>query len=156
MSTSTAEPSVLQTLEVTKHIEINAPIDIVFETILEQIGPLNETCEGVPLPMKLEAWPGGRWFREFDETGGGAFWGHVQTIRPHDLLEIHGPLFMSSPAISYVVYKLKRQGNVTLIDFAHRAIGEIPPHLSDGVAVTRGWTKQIHRIRDASERRRTK
>lgn len=41
MLTSLAEQAI-QTLEVTKDEEIAAPIDIVFETILEQMSPRNE------------------------------------------------------------------------------------------------------------------
>ena len=49
-----------QTLEVTRDEVIAAPLEIVFESILEQMGPYNETGDGKPMPMKLEAWPGGR------------------------------------------------------------------------------------------------
>jgi hypothetical protein len=153
MLTPYSEQTTMQTVEITKHIEVIAPIDIVFESILEQIGPLNERGDGVPLPMKLEAWPGGRWFRDFGNNSG-HLWGHVQTIRPHDLLEIHGPLFMSAPAVSYVVYKLKQQGDVTLIEFAHRAVGQIPPQFTDGAAMDHGWSSQLSRIRDAAQRRK--
>ena len=41
----------------------------VFETILEQMGPENATPEK-PMPMKLEAWPGGRWFRDLGRRRG--------------------------------------------------------------------------------------
>ena len=44
-----------QTFEIVKQEEIRAPIDIVFETILEQMGPLNSKPDGVAMPMKLEA-----------------------------------------------------------------------------------------------------
>ena len=44
----------VQTFEIVKQEEIAAPIGIVFETILEQMGPLNSTPEK-PMPMKLEA-----------------------------------------------------------------------------------------------------
>ena len=93
MATSLSE-QVIQTLEVLKDEEIAAPIDIVFETILEQIGPYNETPDGTPLPMKIEPWPGGRWFRDLGNNTG-HLWGHVQAIKPPTLIEIYGPLFMS-------------------------------------------------------------
>jgi hypothetical protein len=86
----------IQTFEIVKQEEIAAPIGIVFETILEQMGPLNSTPER-PMPMKLEAWPGGRWFRDLGNNTG-HFWGVVQAIKPPSLLEISGPLFMSTPA----------------------------------------------------------
>jgi hypothetical protein len=64
---ATIQEQVVQTFEIVKQEQIAAPIDIVFETILEQMGPLNSTPEK-PMPMKLEAWPGGRWFRGLGET----------------------------------------------------------------------------------------
>lgn len=151
MPTSVSEQT-LQTLEVTKRTEIAAPMDIVFETILEQIGPLNERGDGTPLPMTLEAWPGGRWFRDFGNNAG-HLWGQVQSIRPNDLLEIQGPMFMSAPVISHVIYRLTQNGAGTVIEFSHRAVGQIPPQFLDGGALKQGWSAQLERVRVASERR---
>ncbi len=78
-------------------IEIAAPIQIAFEVLLDQLGPDCEFQSEKPMPMKLEAWPGGRWFRELGENGG-HWWCTVQVIKPPTLIEIHGPLFMSYPA----------------------------------------------------------
>lgn len=146
------QPAVLQTLDITKEMEIAAPIDIVFETVLEMMGPLNEGPDGKSLRMKLEAWPGGRWFRDFGNNTG-HLWGHVQTMRPPDLIEIHGPLFMSAPAVSHIQYKLKEEGNaLTRILFSHRAIGLIPPQFLDG-NVDKGWTSMLDRIVAAAVQR---
>jgi len=152
MQTQTAPDTALQTLEVVKRTEIAAPIDIVFETILEQLGPLNERPDGTPLPMKLEAWPGGRWFRDFGNNAG-HLWGHVQSIRPNDLLEICGPMFMSAPVASHVMYRLEQQGPITVIEFSHRAVGQIPPQFLDGINVNKGWSWQLDRVRAAAERK---
>ena len=51
-------------LRVERNIRIEAPIQLAFEALLEQLGPASEMPDGTPMPMKLEAWPGGRWFRE--------------------------------------------------------------------------------------------
>ena len=139
-----------QTLEVTKDEVIAAPLEIVFESILEQMGPYNETGDGKPMPMTLEAWPGGRWFRDLGNNNG-HLWGHVQSIKPPTLLEIQGPLFMSAPAISHVLYRLTSEGDRTRISFSHRAIGQIPPDIRDGVNVNRGWSSIIARIRKVAE-----
>ena len=139
-----------QTLEVTKDEVIAAPLEIVFESILEQMGPYNETGDGKPMPMTLEAWPGGRWFRDLGNNTG-HLWGHVQSIKPPTLLEIQGPLFMSAPAISHVLYRLTSEGDRTRISFSHRAIGQIPPDIRDGVNVNRGWSSIIARIRKVAE-----
>ena len=52
------------TLTVNEEIRVRASLDVTFTALLEQLGPYNETPEGTPLPMKLEPWPGGRWFRD--------------------------------------------------------------------------------------------
>ena len=149
MQTSTSEQAI-QTLEVTKEEEIAAPIELVFETLLEQIGPLNEAGPGSPLPMTLEPWPGGRWYRDLGNNTG-HLWGHVQVIKPPTLLEISGPLFMSYPAISHVQYRLTAEGAVTRLKFAHRAIGQITPEHREGVS--QGWSSILKRIREGAERR---
>lgn len=151
MTTVTTESEKsIRTLEISKQEMISAPVDIVFETVLEQLGPLNETMPGKPLPMKLEAWPGGRWYRDLGE-GAGHFWGHVQVIKPPALLEICGPLFMSYPAVSHIQYRLTADGNKTQLDFLHRAIGLIQSDHSEGV--NKGWGMILGRIREAAERR---
>ena len=139
---------VVQAFEIVKDEEIAAPIDIVFETILEQMGPLNSTTER-PMPMKLEAWPGGRWFRDLGDNAG-HFWGVVQAIKPPSLLEISGPLFMSTPAISNLQYRLTEEDGLTRVRFVHRAMGWIGE--SDR-GIDAGWTDLITRIRTAAEKR---
>lgn len=140
----------VQTLEIVKEEEIAAPIDVVFETILEQMGPYNETPER-PMPMKLEAWPGGRWFRDLGNDTG-HWWGNVQAIRPPSLLEISGPLFMSYPATSNLQYRLKEENGVTKLRFVHRAMGLIPTEVLEGINV--GWGNLIARIREGAIRRK--
>jgi uncharacterized protein YndB with AHSA1/START domain len=141
---------VVQAFEIVKDEEIAAPIEIVFETILEQMGPMNSTPEK-PMPMKLEAWPGGRWFRDLGNDTG-HFWGLVQAIKAPSLLEISGPLFMSSPAVSNIQYRLTEDNGVTRVRFVHRAMGWI----GEGErGVDAGWTDLITRIRAAAEKRGT-
>jgi hypothetical protein len=104
---ATIKEGVLQAFEILKEEEIAAPIEIVFETIFEQMGPLNSTPEK-PMPMVLEAWPGGRWYRDLGNNTG-HFWGTVQAIKTPSLLEIWGPLFMSNPAVSNLQYRLTEE-----------------------------------------------
>src|SRR5437879_1220780 len=143
---ATIQDRVVQAFEIVKDEEIAAPIDLVFETILEQMGPLNST-PGRAMPMKLEAWPGGRWFRDLGDNNG-HFWGFVQAIKAPSLLEISGPLFMSTPAVSNIQYRLTEENGATRIRFVHRAMGWI----GDGdIRVEEGWTELIGRIRAAAE-----
>jgi hypothetical protein len=147
---STLSEQAVQTLEIVKDEFIAAPVDIVFETILEQMGPLNERLDGTGLSMKIEPWPGGRWFRDLGE-GSGHLWAHVQSIKAPTLLELYGPLFMSAPTISHLLYRLSAEGEGTRLRFSHRAIGQIAPELRDGVNVSRGWGHLMERVRRFAE-----
>jgi Activator of Hsp90 ATPase homolog 1-like protein len=142
---------VVHNLEIVKDEEVAASIDIVFETLLEQLGPLNERPDGTPMPMKLEPWPGGRWYRDLGDNAG-HFWGNVQAIKPPTLLEIWGPLFMSFPAISNVQYRLSEEAGITRVRFAHRAIGQLPPDIRDGGNVNTGWSWILQKIREKAEK----
>ncbi len=153
MPASTSEQAI-QTLEIIKDEEIAASIDVVFETVLEQMGPYNETPDGRALSMKLEAWPGGRWYRDLGDNTG-HFWGQVQAIKPPTLLEICGPLMMSYPVTSNIQYRLTEEGGVTRVKFVHRAMGLIPAELTGGTEnVNKGWSDLLRRIRERAEGRR--
>jgi hypothetical protein len=137
---STAPAIDKMTLSITEEIHVKAPIDVTFSTLLEQLGPLSETAEGKPMNMKIEAWPGGRWYRDLGD-GNGHFWGNVQAIKKPTLLEITGPLFMSYPVVSNVQYRLSEVDGGTLIKFHHAALGLIQDEHREGVG--KGWG-QIH------------
>ena len=136
------------TLTITEEIHVQASLDATFEALLEQMGPANETAEGQPLPMTIEARPGGRWFRDLGNDNG-HFWGHVQAIKRPTLLEITGPLFMSYPVVSNVQYRLKEIDGATLITFRHSALGFVPDDYRQGLS--RGWTPLLERVRRQAE-----
>jgi hypothetical protein len=132
-----------------QEIEINAPIETVFKSVLDQMGPKCEHPDGTPMAMVLEAWPGGRLYRDLGNKTG-HLWGHVQVIKPPTLLEICGPLFMSFPAINHVQYRLKEQPGSTLLIFTHRGMGDIPPQVREGM--NKGWTHFLEMIKKHSQK----
>ena len=136
------------TLNVTQEIHVNASLDATFDALLEEIGPHNTSGDGKPMPMKIEAWPGGRWYRDLGNNDG-HLWGHVQSIKRPGLLEIYGPLFMSYPAISNVQYRLSELDGGTLIKFQHSALGLI--HDDQRKNVSKGWGGLLDRIRKRAE-----
>jgi hypothetical protein len=137
------------TLNVQQEIHVRAPLKATFDALLEQLGPYNEAGEGRPMPMKLEAWPGGRWYRDLGENNG-HFWGVVQAIKRPTLLEINGPLFMSYAAISNVQYRLSEVADGTLIKFRHLGMGLIPADDKKGVGS--GWGYIHNRVRERAEK----
>jgi hypothetical protein len=136
------------TLSISEEIYVRATLDATFTALLEQLGPHNEVVENTPMPMKLEPWPGGRWYRDLGE-GNGHFWGHVQAIKRPALLEISGPLFMSYPVVSNVQYRLSETNGGTLIQFHHTALGLIQEDHRRGVSS--GWSHIHERVRKRAE-----
>jgi uncharacterized protein YndB with AHSA1/START domain len=135
-------------LNITQEIHVNASIEKTFESLLEQLGPSNETPDGKPLAMKIEAWPGGRWYRDLGDSNG-HFWGNVQAIKRPTLLEITGPLFASTPFVSNVQYRLSEQKGGTLISFHHIALGVLTEEHRKGVQT--GWASILNRIKARTE-----
>ena len=138
------------TLNITQEIHVRASLDVTFAALLEQLGPANESEHG-PMPMKLEAWPGGRWFRDLGNDNG-HLWGHVQAIKRATLLEISGPLFMSYAAVSNLQYRLSEEPGGTLIKFHHSALGFIQDEHRANVG--KGWSHIHARLRALAEGKR--
>lgn len=149
-STATAVDNM--TLTVNQEIHVRAPLEVTFAALLEQLGPGADRPDGQAMPMKIEAWPGGRWFRDLGD-GNGHFWGVVQAIKRPTLLEITGPLFMSYPVVSNVQYRLSEQDGGTLITFHHTALGLIQDDHRQGVG--KGWTHINERVRQRAEKDRS-
>jgi hypothetical protein len=149
----TVAEQTIHTLEFMREQVIAAPIDVVFETMLEELGPNNMRPDGEPLSMKLEAWPGGRWMRDLGD-GAGHWWGAVQAIKAPTLLEISGPLFMSYPSMNNVQYRLKEENGATRLSFVHRGIAYIafdPKIAEQWKGIESGWGSMIERIRTKAE-----
>ncbi|CAN5707068.1 hypothetical protein BH11PLA1_BH11PLA1_09130 [soil metagenome] len=134
--TPPAHTETVQTLNIHKEIQIAAPLETTFSAMLEGISSGNAMPDGTPYPFKLEAWPGGRWFRDLGNNAG-HLWGHVQVIKPPTLLEISGPLMMSYPACNFVQYRLAAEGTGTRLTLVHRGMGLITPEHREGL--TKGW-----------------
>ena len=125
MSTVEA-PSEIQTLHVRKEIQIAAPIDIVFETVLENQGPFaNEPVLG-----------------------------KLVITKPPKLLEITGPMMMSYPVASHVQYRLTEEAGGTKLVLLHQAIGLITQEHLEGVQ--QGWGDIVAGVKSAAESKRGK
>lgn len=136
------------TLDIEQEIHVKAAVETTFAALLEQMGAGNSLPDGTPMPMKIEAWPGGRWFRDLGAENG-HFWGNVQAIKRPTLLEINGPLFMSYPVASNLQYRLSEVDGGTLIKFRHTALGLITEHHRAGTS--KGWTFINEQVRKRAE-----
>jgi Activator of Hsp90 ATPase homolog 1-like protein len=141
------------TLNITQEIHVRASLETTFEALLEEIGPENQRMDGAPMPLKLEPWPGGRWYRDLGDNNG-HFWGHVQAIKRPTLLEFVGPMFASFPFLSNVQYRLTEADGGTLIKFHHFALGILEPEQRANVG--KGWAWILERTRKRAEGARSK
>lgn len=130
-------------LDFTLETRVRASLDDCFDALLEELGPSNVGQAQAPMPMVLEPRPGGRWFRDLGDDNG-HFWGCVQAIRRPTLLEIHGPLMMSFAASNNLQYRLRRDGDKTVITLRHTALGLFPEGYRD--ALTQGWIGIAERV----------
>jgi uncharacterized protein YndB with AHSA1/START domain len=133
-------------LDVEQQIDVHAPQEAVFEGLLYKLS------EGSAiLPMKLEAWPGGRWYRDLGDSVG-HLWGFVQVIKPPTLLELQGPLFMSYPVAGHVQFRLTPIEGGTRISLRHRAFGLIDESHRQGVgSAGSGWQKVLEAVKGHCE-----
>jgi hypothetical protein len=136
-------------LKINQEIRVRASLETTFAALLEELGPGSELPDGKPMKMILEAWPGGRWYRDLGEDNGHC-WGTVQAIKRPTLLEMSGPLFMSYPVANNLQYRLSQDGDETVIKFCHAGFGLISEDHRKGV--TTGWNSIHERVRKRAEK----
>ena len=151
MSTAMTAPKMEDlTLSITEEIHVKATPEATFDALLEELGPGAKGAEDKPMPMKIEAWPGGRWYRDLGD-GNGHFWAHVQAIKRATLLEFYGPLMMSYAVASNVQYRLSPEPGGTLIKFHHYGLGAIPAEYRTGMEG--GWRTIHERAKRRAEKK---
>jgi uncharacterized protein YndB with AHSA1/START domain len=136
-------------LNITEEVRVRSSITATFAALLEEMGPSNQGQNSTPMPMTLEPWPGGRWFRDLGDNQG-HFWGHVQAIKPPALLEITGPMMMSFAVASNLQYRLKEIEGGTVITLRHTALGLFPDGYRD--ALSQGWSLLFGRLKRRLEK----
>jgi len=137
--------------KIEQEIRVRASLEVTFAALLDQLASGFEKDDGTSMPFKLEAWPGGRWFRDLGDSNGHC-WATVQAIKRPTLLEFSGPLMMSFPVANNVQYRLSQQGEETLIKFHHTGFGNVPEDFKKGMRG--GWTKINETVRQRAEKSR--
>ena len=135
-------------LDVTQTIEIHAAIGDAFKALLKRMTTESSTTDNQPMPLVLEEWPGGRWFRDLG-NGQGHLWGLVQVIKPPTIIEIQGPMFMSYPAAGHIQFRLTQISGGVELYMRHRVLGLI--EADHRMRVEPGWESFISDVKKLSE-----
>ena len=146
MSTAiTAEQTIL---EFDQEIEIEAATEKVFEGMLHRLSEGHMAPGDQPLPLELERWAGGRWFRDLGD-GNGHLWGFVQSIKPPSLIELFGPMFMSYPVSGHLIIRFAPAGDCTRLSFKYSAFGLILDEHRAGLQ--HGWAELLADVKATVE-----
>ncbi len=140
-------------LDLTQSIEIKAAIGDAYKSLVRRLTDESTTPDNRPMPMVLEQWPGGRWFRDTgvstDGGGQGHLWGFVQVIKPPTLIEINGPMFMSYPVAGHIQFRLTPIAGGTELVLRHRALGAIEDDHRRGLVP--GWDHVLRTTKQLAE-----
>jgi len=135
------------TIDDSFQIQVKAPQQQVWDTLLERLAERNESPAG-PMPMKLERKPGGRWYRDLGDDNG-HHWGFVQVIKPPAILELYGPMFMSYAVAGHIEYRLEENDGITTVNLRYRGVGFFDPEHRAGMHM--GWNLGLENIRKDCE-----
>jgi len=135
-------------LDISQNIDISAPPGDVFRSLLKKLAEENTTPGGNTMPMVLEPWPGGRWFRDLGDKQG-HLWGFVQVIKSPTLLELNGPMFMSYPVAGHMQLRLTQIPGGTNIALRHRVLGHIEEDHRTGIVP--GWEHMLKCVKQSAE-----
>ena len=136
------------TLDVSQQIEIDSAIGDAFHALIRRLTDENSTPDNTAMPMVLEQWPGGRWFRDLG-NGQGHLWGLVQVIKPPTLVEIHGPMFMSYAVAGHLQLRLTQISGGTELSLRHRVLGMVEDSHREGI--TQGWDYFLQGVKQLTQ-----
>ena len=136
------------TLDLTQTIEIDAAIGDAYQSLLRRLTDKSSAGNNQPMPMILEEWPGGRWYRDLG-NGQGHLWGFVQVIKPPTLIEIHGPMFMSYAVAGHIQFRLTVISHGVELSLRHRVLGLVEESHREGVVA--GWDHFLKDVKELSQ-----
>lgn len=135
-------------LDISQTVEIEASVGDTWSALMSRLGSENSSPDNKPMPMVLEEWPGGRWFRDLG-NGQGHLWGFVQVIKPPNLIELHGPMFMSYAVSGHIQWRLTQISGGTELSLRHQVLGAVQEEHRQGIVP--GWSYMLNRVKEVAE-----
>jgi len=136
------------TLDISQNLEISAVVGECYSALIRRLTSENSTPDNQAMPMVLEQWPGGRWFRDLGNDQG-HLWGFVQVIKPPNLIEINGPMFMSYAVAGHLQLRLTQISGGTKLSLRHQVFGAV--HDDHRQGITHGWDYLLQSVKAMAE-----
>ncbi|RLQ95544.1 metalloregulator ArsR/SmtB family transcription factor [Falsibacillus albus] len=129
------------TFQIEQEVEINAPKDIVFDSLTRHIDKwwAYRLC-GAESNLSIDPKAGGK-FIEKGKGGNAALWGTITYFDPNNEIRLEGLLGMQGAVISAYGYRLETYGNLTLLKLSHQASGLLDPEWHQ--AHEEGWKELL-------------
>lgn len=135
-------------VDINQTVDIQAAIGDAYTALIRRLTSDNSTPDNKSIPMLLEEWPGGRWFRDLG-NGQGHLWGFVQVIKPPNLIEIQGPMFMSYAVASHLQLRLTQVTGGAELSLRHQVLGAVREEHRQGMHV--GWGHMLEQVKKTAE-----
>jgi len=132
------------TIDIHQTMEIQAALGDAYAALIRRLTTESSTPDNKAMPMVLEQWPGGRWFRDLG-NGQGHLWGFVQVIKPPTLIEIQGPMFMSFAVASHLQLRLTQIPGGAELSLRHQVLGAVQEDLRQ--AMDMGWKHFLSEVK---------
>ncbi len=131
--------------ELTAEIRIDAPVDVVWRSLTEDIGTWWPHSFSDEPKIALEPWIGGRFWEEFGDVGGGALYATVTFIRPLHELTVSGSMGMRGARQYVKTYTLEEAGAATIVRTVASVLGDVPEETRTGY--DRGGVVVLERLK---------
>jgi uncharacterized protein YndB with AHSA1/START domain len=109
--------------EVDAEIRIDAPADVVWRSLIEDVGSWWPHSFRDGSRISLEAWIGGRFLEEWE--GGGALYGVVTHLVQGERLTTSGHMGMPGAREYVKTYELEAAGDTTIVRTTASTLGDI-------------------------------
>ena len=118
------------TFEIHAEIRIDAPSEVVWRSLVEDVGSWWPHSFSDDPRISMEPWVGGRFMEEWDE--GSALYALVTHIVTGRRLTVSGAMGMQGARQYVKTYTIEADGERTVVRTVASMLGDIPPDLREG------------------------
>jgi uncharacterized protein YndB with AHSA1/START domain len=129
-------------------IRIDAPVEVVWRSLVEDIGAWWPHSFSDEPRISIEPWVGGRFMEEWD--GGSALYALVTHMVSGARLTVSGPMGMRGARQYVKTYELTADGTATVVTTTASMLGDIDDDLRDGYRT--GGEELLHALKAHAER----